>query len=100
MNTAALTSYLINGGLLTILKAGQDQTAKAWIIADSTVPSGFRAAFEPSGGAGTGGKDIPAHSLQGEIIFGTKEGEVIDYLVDSFGLSRSQAERVAVEAHS
>jgi len=99
MDTDRLPSFLINGGLINILNEGHGRNIKAWIVPDSSTAAGFRTAFVLPPSECVGGRDVPNHALEGQTIFGTSEAEVIDYLVDSFGLTRGQAERVAIEAH-
>jgi hypothetical protein len=102
MDTEQLVACLIDGGLVSMLKAGKSVPTIVWIVPDNAASSGFRLLFDrseqPEGNA-MGGKIIPTNSLQdGKLVKPSKE-EVTKFLMDSFGLAKRQAEHVLIEAH-
>jgi hypothetical protein len=97
MNTERAIAYLINGGLINILTAGNGPATKAWIIPDSFRE--FRTIYDNNPtGKGIGGETIPSDALDEHGIFEAKRDEVEKYLM-TLGLTKPQAQQVITQAH-
>jgi hypothetical protein len=103
MDTEDIAAFLINGGLVTMLSVGKTVPTMAWIVADETLPSGFRLVYERSLGSAPvswGGKFVPSYSHSNGKLTKPSRQEVAQFLSDSFGLRQEQAARVLMEARA
>lgn len=102
MDTELLVEYLINGVLINLLWRGRIKHSIAWIAPDNATRSGFSLHYDAIPSAydkPIGGKLTPREATDGTKILENKKKPVAKYLVDSFGLTAEQAERVITEAH-
>jgi hypothetical protein len=102
MDTERLVAYLINGVLLDILWRGRIKHSIAWIVPDDATRWGFSLHFDkiPSTlDKPIGGKLTPHEATDGSKVIEDRKKLVAKYLVESFGLTTEQAERVITEAH-
>ncbi len=101
MNVNALVEYLIDGGLIEILKQGDRHPVSPWIQEDESGRHGFRTYYPPYNhtyGDRVGGQEAPQNSTDGSTIDETSEEDVLNYLKFSFKLDDQTAERVLREA--
>jgi len=99
MDKEELTAFLINGGLVSILKVGKTMPTKVRILKDEATPSGFRLAFEHGMDALVGNL-IPSYAyVNGKLTKPSKQ-DVAQFLANSFGLDLGQAMRVVTEARA
>lgn len=103
MDAQSIAAFLINGGLVSMLKRGKTMPTMAWILRDEAAPFGMRLLFDPGNGSlngALGGRFIPSYSyINGKLIKPSRE-EITQFLIDSFGLEPLQAGRVINEAHA
>lgn len=95
-----LIGYLIDGGLIGILTAGYGKPAVARIIPSELVAEGFVTFFED---AKEGSISIPVFALDTvgtrKVVFEPKNEEVVDYLINSFGLTEVDARYVIISVN-
>jgi len=94
MNKDGLVKYLLDGYLIDILLIGYSGHQKVWIVED--VHGLHLTDMKPSSGKFIGGLPIPSGVIQVRKIFQSKKDNVMAYLIKSFGLSKSQAEKVVL----
>lgn len=88
-----LVRYLKHGGLVSILHAnlaGGKYQPRVWLCRD-TLGNITHTFYEERGLVG--GRTVPLFALRGERVFAPMRDQIVDY-VESFGLSRADAEAV------
>lgn len=93
LERAKILDYLINGGLIAILRsntAGGRNQPRVWLRSDSA--GNVTHTFDPTLGV-VGGEVIPFMAIHEDRIFSPKRDEVLNYL-QGFKISRKDAEQI------
>ena len=96
MDKQMITDYLINGGLVSILRSnlsGGKNQPRVWLCLDQL--GNVTHTFTPERGM-LGGQLVPYSALHEDKVFAAKLDEVLSF-IQSFGLDRQQAERIVSE---
>jgi len=99
MDKEEIASFLINGGLVSMLKVGKNMPTMVRILKDDAAPSGLRLAFDHGMGL-LAGKFIPSYAYVNGKLTKPSRQDVAQFLADAFGLDQGQAMRVVAEAHA
>ncbi len=99
MDKEELAAFLINGGLVSMLKVGKNMPTMVRILKDDSTPSGLKLAFD-RGMDVLAGNFIPSYAYVNGKLTKPSRQDVAQFLVDSFGLDQGQATRVVTEAHA
>jgi hypothetical protein len=91
-----IIDYLVNGGLISILRSnlsGGKNQPRVWLCLDQL--GNVTHTFIPERGV-NGGQVVPFSAVHDDKVFVPKRDSVLSF-VESFGLSRQEAERVVSE---
>jgi hypothetical protein len=97
---AKLKAFLIQRGLVDLLKQGQGVPIKAWITFSASNP---RITYDEPANANDyiiGGGIIPQNAVEKGKLFEPAKDEVLGYLGKSFGLSRQDAEEIYIRVRN
>jgi hypothetical protein len=96
IDKAKVIEYLVNGGLIAILRSsisGSRNQPRVWLCLDNL--GNVTHTFIPERGV-LGGQTVPLWAVQDDKILTAKRDSVVS-LVESFGSSHQEAERVVSE---